>query len=53
MERIILVKPEEKYETQVMSARQDILDLGEHFDGCEGLEDVETYSEWLDSDKKD
>ena len=52
MEHIILVKQDEKYESQVMSARQDILDLGEHFDGCEGLEDVSSYAEWLDFENR-
>lgn len=52
MEHIILIKPEEKYESQVMNAREDILNLNEHFDGCEGLEDVSTYAEWLDFENR-
>ena len=52
MEHIKLVVPNENYESQVMSAREDILNLGEHFDGCEGLEDVNSYTEWLDFENR-
>ena len=32
MEHIKLIVPSSKYEEQVMRAREDILNLGEHFD---------------------
>ena len=52
MEHIKLIVPSSKYEEQVMRAREDILNLGEHFDGCEGLEDVSSYTEWLDFENR-
>lgn len=52
MEHIKLVVPTTRYEEQVMKAREEILDLGEHFDGCEGLEDVTSYAKWLDFENR-
>lgn len=45
--RLELVPPTEEYESQVMSYRAEMLENGDDFDGCAGLEFVESYSEWL------
>lgn len=43
-----LVRPTLAYEAQVMAFREALLAGGEGFDGCSGLEKVETYARWLD-----
>lgn len=51
MSNLKLVKPTKEYEKQVMDYRQEFYDNNENsFDGCAGLEDVETYEEWIDFD---
>lgn len=50
MERLTLVHPDARHEEQVMAYRAEMLADGSSFDGCAGLEDVETYAEWLDFD---
>lgn len=45
--RLELITPTEEYESQVMSYRAEMLDNGDSFDGCAGLEMVESYGEWL------
>ncbi len=45
--RLELVPPTEEYENQVMSYRMEMLENGDGFDGCAGLEAVESYGEWL------
>lgn len=45
--RLKLVPPTEEYESQVMSYRTEMLESGDGFDGCAGLETVESYGEWL------
>ena len=47
-----LVFPAKKYEEQVMKYRQDFLDNQESLDGCAGLEDVNTYDEWLNFESR-
>lgn len=42
-----LVPPTEEYESQVMEYRAEMLANGDGFDGCAGLENVASYSEWL------
>lgn len=44
---IKLVRPTAEYENQVMSCRTEMLAGGDGFDGCAGLKNVESYSEWL------
>lgn len=46
-ERLELVPPTEEHESQVMSYRAEMLENGDSFDGCAGLELVENYGEWL------
>lgn len=48
MGELILVRPSDLYEEQVMSYREEMLKNGDSFDGCAGLEDVHSFSEWLD-----
>lgn len=52
MEKIILVKPSFEYEDQVMNYKKIFEDNDQSFDGCAGLEDVHSYKEWLDFDKR-
>ena len=47
-----LVYPTKEYEEQVMRYREVFLKGNESFDGCAGLEDVESYSEWIDFDNR-
>lgn len=48
MSELILVKPSELYADQVMAYRDEMLEHGDHFAGCAWLEDVESFSEWID-----
>ena len=51
MENVIkLVIPTKEYENQVMEYRRIFLENNESFDGCAGLEEVNSYSEWIDFD---
>lgn len=43
-----LVRPAAIHETQVMEYRSEMLACRSGFDGCAGLEDTDTYSEWID-----
>lgn len=45
--RLKLVPPTEEHENKVMSYRAEMLENGDDFDGCAGLELVESYGEWL------
>ena len=47
MGELMLVRPTDLYEEQVMSLREEMLKNGDSFDGCAGLEDVQSFSEWL------
>lgn len=51
-DRLQLVSPSNEYKEQVMAYRKILLDSKEPFDGCAGLEDCETYEEWLDFDNR-
>lgn len=53
MNNLKLVKPTIEYKNQVMDYRQEFYDNNENsFDGCAGLEDVNSYEEWIDFDKR-
>lgn len=45
---IKLVRPAEEYSAQVMDYKKEMLLNHDDFDGCAGLEDTETFEEWLD-----
>ena len=47
-----LVRPEIKYADQVMRYKEDMAANNDSFDGCAGLEDVETFSEWIDFENR-
>ena len=51
-ERLELVIPTMEYKEQVMEYRKIFLENNESFDGCAGLEDCNTYEEWLDFDNR-
>lgn len=47
-----LVNPTMEYKEQVMNYRKVFLENNESFDGCSGLEECETYEEWIDFDNR-
>lgn len=47
-----LVRPEHKYADQVMQYKEDMASNNDSFDGCAGLEDVDTFSEWIDFENR-
>lgn len=47
-----LVKPTLEYEKQVMEYKESFIKSGDSFDGCAGLEEIETYEEWLKFDER-
>lgn len=52
MPELKLIYPTKEYEKQVMDYKNEMIKNGDSFDGCAGLENVETYDEWLDFDKR-
>lgn len=48
MDELKLLAPSNLYAEQVMSYREEMLQNGDSFDGCAGLEDVRSFDEWLD-----
>lgn len=44
----MLVRPTERFAEQVMAYRAEMLENGDSFDGCAGLEDVQSFDEWID-----
>ena len=51
-ERLKLIIPTNEYKEQVMEYRKIFLENEESFDGCAGLEECNTYEEWLDFDRR-
>ncbi len=51
-DRLKLVLPSNEYKYQVMEYKKIFLENEESFDGCAGLEDCETYEEWIDFDNR-
>ncbi len=47
MSEIILLRPTEQYAKQVMAFREEMLQNNEDFDGCAGLENVQSFDEWI------
>ncbi len=47
-----LVKPTIEHKEQVMNYKKIFLENNEELDGCSGLEECETYEEWLDFDNR-
>ena len=52
MDELILVKPSVEYKEQVMNYKKIFEENTQSFDGCAGLEDVNSYTEWLDFNKR-
>lgn len=48
MDILELVEPTMEYKDRVMAFKAEMLEYGSDFDGCAGLDEVETYEEWLD-----
>ena len=51
-ERLKLVPPTMEYKDQVMNYRKVFIEQEESFDGCAGLENCNTYEEWLDFENR-
>ena len=51
-DRLKLVLPSNEYKEQVMAYRKIFLESKESLDGCAGLEECETYEEWIDFDNR-
>lgn len=49
---LMLVRPSKEYEQQVLSYKEEMLQNGDSFDGCAGLEDVSSFDEWLRFDER-
>lgn len=47
-----LVRPTLEYAEQVMQYKQDMLANNDSFDGCAGLEEVDSFSEWIDFENR-
>ena len=52
MDELILVRPRAEHAEQVMAYKEEMAKNGDSFDGCAGLEETETYEEWLDFDTR-
>ncbi len=50
--KILLVRPSKQYAEQVMSYKEEMLQNGDSFDGCAGLEDVHSFDEWVDFENR-
>ena len=48
MSAIILLKPTKVYAEQVMAYKDEMIQNGDSFDGCAGLEEVQSFDEWMD-----
>ena len=49
---LMLIRPTNIYEKQVMSYKEEMFQNGDSFDGCAGLEDVHSFDEWIDFEKR-
>ena len=47
-----LVRPAGEYAEQVMQYKEDMLANNDSFDGCAGLEEVGSFSEWIDFENR-
>ena len=52
MSEIILIRPTKQYATQVMAFREEMLQNNESFDGCAGLENVQSFDEWINFEER-
>ena len=47
-----LIRPARKYAEQVMLYKDEMLANNDSLDGCAGLEEVDTFEEWIDFDRR-
>lgn len=47
-----LVRPTCEYAEQVMQFKEDMLANNDSFDGCAGLEEVDSFTEWIDFENR-
>ncbi|MDO4312654.1 MAG: hypothetical protein Q4C52_06190 [Eubacteriales bacterium] len=47
-----LVRPIHEYADQVMQYKEEMLANNDSFDGCEGLEEVNSFLEWIDFENR-
>lgn len=52
MDILQLVIPTKEYEEQVMKYKEEFLKNKDSFDGCAGLEEAESYDEWLEFEER-
>lgn len=52
MSELILLTPSKQFAEQVMLYKEEMLQNGDSFDGCAGLEDVQSFDEWLDFERR-
>ena len=52
MDEIKLLRPTEQFAEQVMAYKEEMLQNGDSFDGCAGLEDVQSFEEWMDFESR-
>ena len=52
MRELMLVRPSKLYAEQVMSYKEEMLQCGDSFDGCAGLEDVQSFDEWIEFERR-
>ena len=49
---LMLIRPSKAYKEQVMSYKEEMLQNGDSFDGCAGLENVSSFDEWIDFERR-
>lgn len=47
-----LVRPSMLYESQILAFRKEMMEAGDSFDGCAGLELTESVSQWLNFEER-
>ena len=49
---LMLIRPSKLYAEQVMSYKEEMLQCGDSFDGCAGLDDVQSFDEWIEFERR-
>lgn len=52
MSKLILKTPSALYAEQVMRYKEEMLQNGDSFDGCAGLEEVQSFEEWIEFERR-
>ena len=50
--KLKLIRPSREYAEQVMNYKEEMLTNKDSFDGCAGLEDVNSFDEWVDFENR-